>query len=874
MIVRSSGFRILARQSFRYAINASIALIVFMTGAVAQPVCSIQGPDSLFFDKIQYNAYAPPIFSIQVLVTNPGSAQVDSAAAFARSNPRFTIIGQASLLVADTLHPGDSAFISFLLSVNPRAVSGFDTLVVAISGNAGMRSECQLVLWVEKEYHPQNEIVCPPDSLLRIVFVDTLNEYRPNPILVPVTVINWGDAPSKETRIVYVATPGLATADGQDPIHELGIVAQNGGRATRIYRLQPVPRPDDTTVTVRFKAQGKGGPGDRIIDTICETRVRIPATRAPVFSVDCENGIHIEYNNGAYSPNPFLWRLSIRNTGSAKAPDVRASLSLPPHFELDSFETEEHLIGDMGVGEVRSTTWRIRAELLPYPDTGVLCVRVYDRFNRSANCCDTVILPSTRIPELQASCLVIPDSVHTDPATGEYRPNEISASVSVSNSGTEHVDSVTAEIIISDPDIALHTPTERTVLLRSRLDPNGFAQARWTIRPILRPYERDIAILFRITGSGIQDVTTMCRVHIDAALQPLLSCSASTDPPDTLHFNRTTLEYDTVTVSAEVVNTGSIAAPNVQATILLPPRIGFVAGEEAIKTLGSGPLIVNARWKVSWRILPVKRREGRLDTIRVEFRSGDKNSVCEDWLFIIGIPPVTVLSIPVNNVNNYNHALRIPIHIDNTDNKGINDLHVAVQYDTTKVDFTGFEPIDGLLTSWLFTSQSIPGAIRFSARSDSLVLHGEGVLLHMTFRVRYGLGEDILRISGTELGFDTTVSSVNRGTILARYLNGYIYVSGDCLPPLVASERFVLVTSNPNPTAATSNLTVTVPYAGRLSMHVLDVLGRTVHKVTERPVTQGSNTITFDGTLLPKGTYRCLVLLDGLPVGSASVLLR
>jgi hypothetical protein len=655
---------------------------------------------------------------------------------------------------------------------------------------------------------------------------------------------------------------------------ELGVVRQNGGKETRFYKIRPLPRLVDTTVTVRFKAQGKGGPGDRIVDTLCESQITIPATRAPVVNVTCLNGIHIDYVNGAYSPNPFLWTASVRNTGTATAFDVRASLSLPPHFVLDTLEKEDKAIGELNIGDSRTVSWRIRAEQLPRPDTGVICVRTYDRFHRTSVCCDTVVLPSTRIPELKASCLVIPDSVFVDLGTGEYQPSEITAIVFVSNIGTEFVDSVRAEIIVSDPGIALVSPTSRTVMLRQRLEPNGFVQATWTLRPLLRSFPRDVMILFRISGSGVGEVTTNCAVHIGASLQAALSCTTSTIPADTLHFNSSTLEYDTITVTAEVANTGSVSAPNVQATILLPPLIGLVSGEHPVKQLAPGPLLVNGRWVVSWRIHPMKRRDGKLDTIRVEFQSGDKRSLCEDRIFIIGIPPVTVLSIPVNNVNMYGHSLRIPVQIDNTDNKTINNLRVAVHYDTTKVEFNGFDPAPGLLTTWDITSQSVPGTIVFFARSDTAVLHGEGVLVHMNFDVRFGLGDDILRVSGTDLRFDTLFSSVNEGSILARYLNGYIYVSGDCLPPLNATERYVLVTSNPNPTESLSLLTIHLEHAGYLSMRVVDYIGRTVQQTADRLVPQGNNSLPFDGTFLPKGRYFCLVSLDGNLIGSTSLLLR
>ena len=863
-----------AAAKFRRALLGVLLSFVVTPMLGAQPVCSVIGPDSVFFDKVEYNKYLPSSFRIFARISNPGAIRVDSVVVFPRSNQRFTIVSPSAVLVADRLEPGDSALTSFELIVNPRSQSGFDTVVVAVSGKAGMRGECLWILWVEKEYRPVNAILCPPDSLLRIAFVDSLNDYHPNPLVLPVSVMNMGDAPSKESRLYYLATPGLAPADGQDPILDLGTILQNGGRVDRTIALRVVPRLSDTTVALRFKAQGKGGPGDRIIDTVCERTLLIPSVRRVYFEASCSNALRFMYTNGVYVPNPFLWSATVRNSGNATARMTRAAVSLPPHFVLDSLETVEKFIGDVPPGEERSASWRVRAELLSRPDTSAICVRFFDEFNRNANCCDLLILPSTSIPELQAACLVVPDSIMINTGTGEYQPGEFSAEVAVSNTGTGHADSVYAEIIISDPDLIFLAPTTREQLLSVRLEPNGFARATWRLEPVPRPYPRDVTMVFRVRSVGMRDVTSICRVHIAASLQPALSCTMWTTPNDTLHFNSSTLEYDSLAVWAEAVNTGTIAAANVQATILLPPLTGLASGDSAIKSMTSGPLGSGDRWRVAWRLQPLKQRNGRLDTIRVEFRSNDRRTLCEDWIFIIGIPPVTVLSIPVNNVNNYGQSLRIPIDIDNTDNKSISALRMAVEYDTAKVAFTGFDRSSSLLERWAFTPEDSPGRAAFSASSDTAVLQGEGALVYMGFRVRFGLGRDILNVSGSGLDFDTLTSSVNHGSIVARFLNGFIMVSGDCLPPLNASERYVLVTSSPNPTHGRTTLSIESPHRGMLRVHVVDAFGRTMHIAPPRFVEAGSTQLLLDGSTFPRGIYYCKCFVNETLMGTARIVVH
>jgi hypothetical protein len=102
--------------SLRHITLALLAALPFITGvagmgvasmsvASAQPVCSITGPDSIFFDTATWNRYLPGSFTVTVTVTNPDPTAVDSLVAFARSNTRFTVLPPAALLVAPSLGP-------------------------------------------------------------------------------------------------------------------------------------------------------------------------------------------------------------------------------------------------------------------------------------------------------------------------------------------------------------------------------------------------------------------------------------------------------------------------------------------------------------------------------------------------------------------------------------------------------------------------------------------------------------------------------------------------------------------------------------------------------------------------------------------------
>ncbi|MCZ7557456.1 MAG: cohesin domain-containing protein [Bacteroidia bacterium] len=860
------------RRSFHHCFRCSSFIgfffLLFSTAAIGQSanhtlLCSAAGPDSVYFDKTTFNRYLPGEFDVSVAVWNDGTVHADSLYAFPRSNPRFTVVSPSSVLLTDRLLPGDTARATFTVRVNPRTISGLDTIVIAISGKEGARTDCPIVIWVEKEYRPVNLLICPPAGSVSAVFVDTLNDYRPNPLAFPLTIRNEGDAPSKETRLFYVATPGLTLADGQPQSLDLGVLTP-GASLAQVFRLNVLRRAVDTTVLVRFRVQGKGGLGDRIIDTLCSYELFIPAARDVLFALDCENQSELRFENGAYTPNPFTWTVKVRNTGSAKAKNVRATLSHPVAVVVLSPQSEI-LVGDLNPGQEISVTWLLRALPVFRSDTSQICVDVFDTFNRRTSCCDTLILPAVRAPLFEADCTIIPDSIHVNPNTGLYQPTEFFVDVLLTNIGTDPADSVYAEIIIADPDIQFIAPVTSRVLITPSFAANAQESVRWTLAPVPVQVERDIEITVRITSRNAATVSTICKVYIAAALKPEFECSAETLPADTLHYSIAILEYDPLVFRATIRNNGTIAARNLEAAILLPSGIGLPLQESTL-IRRSDPLGIDSVWTVSWSLQPLARREGTLDTIRVEFRSGNMKTYCEDWIFIIGIPPVTVFTIPRDALERFSKEVRVPVLIDEARDKEIRELQLHIQYDPALLRLEALEYDSTLLArNWTSTYTDVNGRLIFNAQTLRDALSGSGELFRMRFTVLFGDDADILRYAVSPLEFDSLASSVNRGSVLARFYDGYVTVSGDCLWPLAANENYVILTSMPNPFNPSTTLTYELRRAGHVTLLLFDETGRYLQTLVNERQDAGTYQRVFLASGLASGSYRAVLLLDGQP---------
>lgn len=860
----------------RTSLVLSLFLMILIAGNHAEAdgfdmECSVAGPDSVHFDKVNFNTYLPSSFVIDVLLVNAGSTAIDSVVAFPRSNQRFTVISDPTILLTNQLLPGDSARAAFELQVNPRTTSGFDTIFVAISGKEGARTECQLVIWVEKEYKPENVLTCPAPESISISFVDTLNSYVPDPIPVYLSVVNNGDAPSKETRLLFAATEGVTLADGQSRTIDLGVLAPMQ-RIDTVFYLRAVRRLNDTTVTLPFTVQGKGGLGDRIIETGCEHDISIPPIREVLFELECESAPQIEFIDGRYQPNPFDWEVIVRNTGNSRAKDVRAVVSLPVAYVLVAPSTSEIIIGDMDAFSETTVSWRIRAREVFEPDTSELRVLVFDLFNRTAECGDSLILPAMREPDLDVSCEIIPDTIRVNTETGLYQPAEFTYTAMLLNIGSDPADSVYAEIIIADPDIRLLEPEQTRVFVSEKFMPSEQRNIQWRIAPLPTTVPRDLDIQLRITSSNNPTVTTTCSIHIEAALLPELYCSAATIPDDTLHYSIATLEYDPLHYTVVLRNEGSIAANDLEATLLLPPNISLPSTESAIKYLGT-PLPEDSTWTVTWELLPEKRREGSLDTIRVEFRAGELKAECFDAIFIIGIPPVTVFTVPRNIVERHGREFTAPILIDESQNKDIKDIELFINYDASLIDFIEWERDSTLLDDgWNITAAGGNGRISFHATRTDQALEGIGELIRMRYRVRFGDGDDILRWDISPLEFDSLSSTVNRGSVLARYYNGQVMLSGDCLYPLEATKQFV-IGSSPNPFNPVTQVHCRLAESHTVSIEVRDALGRMVSTLHDGLLAAGNHRFRFDARALPSGYYFAILRINGVPLSLHRMLL-
>jgi hypothetical protein len=84
-------------------------------------------------------------------------------------------------------------------------------------------------------------------------------------------------------------------------------------------------------------------------------------------TIDAPSGARLD-NEGNYTPDPIEITANISNSGDGTALGVSATLELPDGLTLKSGENETHSLGEMGMDDHSSTTWKVEATGSPYGD--------------------------------------------------------------------------------------------------------------------------------------------------------------------------------------------------------------------------------------------------------------------------------------------------------------------------------------------------------------------------------------------------------------------------------------------------------------------------------------------------------------------------
>jgi hypothetical protein len=852
--------------------------------------CSIYSTyDQLFF---RGNDYVPNTISVRVTVRNISTDTAIARNIFSNlvKDTRFKIVGGPAIQkVADSLMPGDSAWVTYTLEVAvPRKVDGIDQIAsIVVSSNAN-NAFCSQDIWVEHEYYPDLQVFCTK-MFPQIIFDDNINDYSPNPFVIKVDLNNAHDGASDSTIVRFIGARGVSLDPADSSVKFVGLL-NPGDIATVQYRLVPTRRSNDTTITICFQATGIGGyQRKNYIDTCC-VEVFIPAAKQAAYDVNCDIvPLMIDFLNHKYSPDPFVYNARITNTGTAVGKDVKARVMLPPSLQLAAGEVAEQNLGDIPVGSFVDVTWNLRAVFRFVRDTVTVCTIAYDQFNNRGVCCDSVIVDSIRSAKFNVACSA-PDTIHADLQQGVYINSPFDVTFTVCNVGSDYADSLKATIVIGSTELQL-IPGQVSIVYKYTADPTGDHTLqvdscfvfRWTIEALPRAVSGPIYITFRAEAPNGRPVESICSVYVPKIDSPNLFVWCETQPADSLHFNPATGGYlpNRIIYRVFAINEGGGVAQNVKATLALPPGVQLQDDGFGLSKLMTPANIGPTDTAVAeWITIPIEKTDVGSDAqfiSEIVAENISERYTCARTVFIPALPRTAALAIPRANVGYTNQSILVPVYIDDPAGKDIKDFVLEIRYNVDSlgarltsdvVQFDRVVLVNSLAAAWSLVSEGR------NATNDVLNLHITSTvplaypgastaippLVWLEFRAVFGGRPDDLKIAISNLLWPVALEVpqkifINNGSIFPLLTDGKVYISGDCLRPLSASSDYVINPNRPNPFNPSTTIDYQLPVDDHVRIVVTDALGRQVAVLVDGFMTAGAHSVMFMARDLPSGMY-------------------
>jgi hypothetical protein len=862
-------------------------------------VCTLAGPDTIRFVVDRYD---PTPFYVDLKVGNIGTGEARNVKAYILQDTRFTLVPPSSRTLGN-LAPLEERELfgadGFQLKVNPRDVSGYDT-VRAVVVAEGVMTTCELPIWVEREQRPRFEMVCQTSAVLR--FDDVLNDYVPSPFEVETVVRNVGDTKAKNAQLVFVGPPRFMPFDQVTSI-SLGDL-EVGEERTVIWQMIPLRRDVGGTETLQFQVHGAGGLGDRIVIGSCGVDVYVPPARAAEYSCDVDiETVSFDPTTGSYFPDPFMVTAVMRNDGEADGMGLQGEISVENGLYLATGQNAIQVIPQtVGPGEDAQLQWTVRPIARSAGAFLTVTVKFTDRFGNATVCQEQVWIPEAPAPGLVLTCDTELDELVVDRARGTYEQGTFKVWADVTNTSGRSVFDV--EVAAISLDNLLKITGTNPQVVAPRLDHNAPpVRAEWEATALPRTQDGQVQVLFLVSGRDEQGnpvPTRECSVWITIPEvgQPDLRCDLTTSVTDgagdvTISYDETRGDYEgeastqgdytVFTLTARVENRGDAQANRVRATLLLPENFTLEEGESAIKQVSPSDIEAQKNGTVSWKIRPmaVGVAVDRTFEVLLTAENGEPKR-CQLTVTLAEAPRVVNVDLPDDAVGSYGTKVTVPVLVGETLGRDVFAYKLTVRFDPALVRFVDATSVGSMTArGWNGVKASAvtelgaaePNLVRFEDYTTGAPLSTSrtGALVFLRFEVVHNGSDplapgyvtqsmlefvnDVVIAEGGRrlLGSMNSVRDDEAGDIAVIYNPGLVTVSGDCILPLSSSTR--LEQNVPNPFNPTTVIRYELGRESDYTLTLFDALGRKVRTLEQGHKAAGSYEYVLNATDLTSGVY-------------------
>jgi hypothetical protein len=860
--------------------------------------------DTVKFEIDQYN---PVQFNVDLHVENIGTGEARNVKAYLLQDTRFTIVPPAERSlgnIASMTNVSLTGANGFTLSVNPRDVSGYDTIRAVVVGE-GTSTMCELPIYVERELRPRFEMLCKTDAVLR--FDDDANDYVPNPFPVETIVKNVGDTRAKNCKLIFVGPPLFSPFDRVKTIY-LGDMEVNEER-TITWMMVPLRRDLGGTEQLKFQVQGAGGLGDRIIIGECLVDVFVPPARAAEYACEVQvQRVQFDATTGSYVPDPFRVTATVTNTGLADGIGLQAEISLAPGLFLASGQSPTQIVPGTLLPSATSAPliWNVKPIARSVGDSLAVTVVFTDRFGNATTCVQKVWIPEAPEPGLALNCQTDLDSLVVDPARGEYVQGTFKVRAYVGNTSGRSIFNVTISAIALHPDLSVASPIEKVVA--PRLDDGVPAiEVVWDVTAQPRTQSGYIDVLFLVSGTDEQGnpvPTRECTVsiYVPEVGRPNLDCRDITTSVTDLNNGDARIDYDesrgdyegepsaygdytVFTVRLRVTNNGDAQGNRVRALLLLPSHLTLDENEDAMQWLDPEDVpIGNAAGVATWKVRPIAVPEDLEQCLEVIITAENSEpKKCQICVTLAAAPRLVTVSLPDDIVGSYGEKVTVPVLVGETLGRDVYAYRLTIRHDPALVRFVDATSV-GTLTGrgWngvKATAVTEPGAaapnlvrVEDYTTGSPLSTSRTGALVFLRFEVVHNRASldavDYVAIADLEFVPEVTILEDGRkllwsmnsveddkaGDISLAGSPGKVTVSGDCIIPLSASVTR-LVQNKPNPFNPSTVIGYELGAESDYTLKLFDALGRQVRVIEAGHKSAGRYEVVVDMGDLPSGVY-------------------
>ncbi|MBI5648257.1 MAG: T9SS type A sorting domain-containing protein [Ignavibacteriae bacterium] len=227
----------------------------------------------------------------------------------------------------------------------------------------------------------------------------------------------------------------------------------------------------------------------------------------------------------AYTPDPFTVSAVVRSTGSLPLPSWSLSIGVPPGARLAAGENQTHSSSvPLFPGDSVRVAWRFHADATDTLRVLSFPIDLTDPAQEAQRCtAETRIPPMPRF-EAALSC---PDtlSLNLNADSSAYDPTTIPLTVTVRNTGTAVLSSLTATITVP-PELKRVGGAASMPIAPITLAPGATGSAGWVLEALPRSKAALVQVSVIVSGAGLD--TLRCTSHISIpAIIPKQICTDS-----------------------------------------------------------------------------------------------------------------------------------------------------------------------------------------------------------------------------------------------------------------------------------------------------------------------------------------------------------